>query len=85
MPKTKLTLYVDKDTSKLAKNISKISGKSVSELFSDYFAEKAGKLAELTISDRVQKWVGIIESPKSYKELRDELVTNKIKKYIESK
>ena len=79
--KTKLTLYVDKETSELAKKIAAYKGKSVSELVSGYFTSEAYKINDLRISDSVSKWIGIIETDKTYKELKEEITTEKIKKY----
>ena len=81
MTKTKLTLYVDKETSELAKKIAAYKGKSVSELVSGYFTSEAYKINDLGISDSVSKWIGIIETDKTYKELKEEITTEKIKKY----
>ena len=81
MAKTKLTLYVDKETSELAKKIAAYKGKSVSELVSGYFTSEAYKINDLGISDSVSKWIGIIETDKTYRELKEEITTEKIKKY----
>ena len=81
MAKTKLTLYVDKETSELAKKIAAYKDKSVSELVSGYFTAEAYKINDLRISDSVSKWIGIIETDKTYKELKEEITTEKIKKY----
>ena len=81
MAKTKLTLYVDKETSELAKKIAAYKGKSVSELVSGYFTSEAYKINDLRISDSVSKWIGIIETDKTYKELKEEIITEKVKKY----
>lgn len=81
MAKTKLTLYVDKETSELAKKISAYRGKSVSELVSGYFNSEAYKINDLRIADSVSKWIGIIETDKTYKELKEEIITDKIEKY----
>ena len=81
MTKTKLTLYVDRETSELAKKIAAYRGKSVSELVSGYFTSEAYKINNLKISDSVSKWIGIIEIDKTYKELKEEILTDKIKKY----
>ena len=81
MTKTKLTLYVDKETSELAKKIAAYKGKSVSELVSSYFTSEAYKINDLRIADSVSKWIGIIETDKTYKELKEEITTEKIKKY----
>jgi len=66
MSKTKLTLCVDKKVSDKAKKISRITGKSISNF---------------KISEKVSRWAGIAESDKDYKELRDEVIYGKIKKY----
>lgn len=81
MAKTKLTLYVDKETSELAKRISAYKGKSISELVSGYFNSEAYKINDPRVSDSVSKWIGVIETDKTFKELKEEILTDKIKKY----
>ncbi|MEI7616930.1 MAG: DUF6364 family protein [Actinomycetota bacterium] len=81
MTKTKLTLYVDKETSELAKKIAAYKGTSVSELVSGYFTSEACKINDLKISDSIFRWIGVIETNKTYKELKEEIITEKIKKY----
>lgn len=66
MSKTKLTLYIDKKVRDKAKKISRITGKSI---------------PNFKISEKVSHWVGIAESDKDYKELRDEVIYEKTKKY----
>ena len=78
MTKTKLTLYVDKSISKKAKKISNISGKSISSMVSDYFNYKEEQLLKYEISESVNKWIGIAKTDKTYKELKDELISDKI-------
>ncbi len=78
MTKTKLTLYVDKSISKKAKKISNISGKSISSMVSDYFNYKEEQFLKYKISESVNKWIGIAKTDKTYKELRDELISDKI-------
>jgi len=81
VPKTKLTLYIDEETSELPKKIVAYRGTSVSELVSSYFTTEAFKIKDLKISDSVSKWLGIIETDKTYKELKEEILTEKIEKY----
>jgi len=79
LKKTKLTLYVNKEISKKAKKISDISGKSISNMVSDYFIKKDNKIIKLKISKPVSKWIGVLETTKTYKKLRDEIITDKLK------
>ncbi len=81
MAKTKLTLYVDKEVSEVAKKVANLSGKSISTLVKDYFIEKAKKIEQLKTIDSVNKWVGILDTQKTYKKLREELIAEKLKKY----
>ena len=78
MTKTKLTLYVDKNISKKAKKISNISGKSISSMVSDYFNYKEEQFLKYKISESVNKWIGIAKTDKTYKELKGELISDKI-------
>jgi len=83
MSKTKLTLYVDKDISDKAKKISKITGKSISGIISDFIYKQDLENNNYMISEKVEKWVGIANSreDKSYKKLRDKIYEEKLKKY----
>ena len=78
MTKTKLTLYVNKDISEKAKKISNISGRSISAMVSDYFNYKEEEFLKHKISESINKWIGIAKTDKTYKELRDELISDKI-------
>ena len=81
MAKTKLTLYVDKDISKKAKKISKITGKSISSIVSDFIYRQDLENSDYVISEKVEKWVGIAGSKpdESYKKLRDQAFEEKLK------
>jgi len=83
MSKTKLTLYVDKEVSEKAKRLSKISGKSISSIISDFIYRQKLENNDFKISEKVKKWVGIADAKekKEYKELRDIIFKEKIKKY----
>lgn len=84
MPKTKLTLYVDEKTSRLAKKTAKLSGKSVSALVQEFFKHKAQARSDIDIDEPVMKWIGILKSKKGYKELREESLKERLKKYEDS-
>ena len=81
MSKTKLTLYIDKEVSDKAKKISRISGKSISKLVTDFLNKQDLENNSFKISEKVSRWAGIAVSNKDYKELRDEVINEKIKKY----
>ncbi|MHB1253374.1 MAG: DUF6364 family protein [Candidatus Humimicrobiaceae bacterium] len=83
MSKTKLTLYVDKEISEKAKKISKITGKSISNIISDFIYKQDSESNNFKISEKVEKWVGIanLKSEESYKILRDKIYEEKLKKY----
>ncbi len=81
MSKTKLTLYIDKDVARLAHETARLSGQSISNMVKKYFIER-GRMARSTeISAGVSKWIGILETTKTYKELRGEHVDNRLLKY----
>jgi len=84
MSKTKLTLYIDKEVSDKAKKISRISGKSISKLVTDFLNKQDLENNSFKISEKVSRWAGIAVSNKDYKELRDEVINEKIKKYEDS-
>jgi len=84
MSKTKLTLYIDKEVSDKAKKISRISGKSISKLVTDFLNKQDLENNSFKISEKVSRWAGIAVSNKDYKELRDEVIDEKIKKYEDS-
>ncbi len=83
MAKIKLTLYVEKDISQKAKKLSEISGKSISNIVSDYIYIQDLERNDFKISDKVKKWIGVanIEVKDDYKILRDKTYEQKLKKY----
>jgi len=81
MAKTKLTLYVDKEIIKNARKISKLSGKPISVLVTEYFIKEAKQIKDIYINESIKEWIGILNTSKTYEELRDELVAEKIEKY----
>ena len=84
MPKSKLTLYIDEDTNRWAHRTAEISGRSISAMVKEYFIEKAKQIRSKPISPSVLRWVGVLKTPKSYKELRDEAVKSHLRKYESS-
>lgn len=83
MAKTKLTLYVEKDISEKAKKLSEISGKSISNIVSDYIYSQDLERNDFKISDKVKRWIGVAETEVKdhYKVLRDKIYDEKLKKY----
>jgi len=84
MGKTKLTLYVNKEISEKAKKISKITGRSISSLVSEFICKQDINNNNLKISEKVSRWIGVAKSEESYKELRDKTYEEKLKKYEDS-
>ena len=81
MQKSKLTLYVDKKTSRMAHRAAKLSGKSISSMVKDLFGERERRSAGRDISPEVERWIGVTRTRLSYKELREEHVATLIKKH----
>lgn len=81
MPKAKLTLYIDENISKLAHKTAKLAGESISNMVKEYFIQKEKALRSKEISPAVSKWIGILQTRKSYKKLRDEYIDSRLKKY----
>jgi hypothetical protein len=79
LKKTKLTLYIDEDVSRKAKKVAQITGKSISAMVKDYFNQKEAEIDGFKISDPVIKWMGMLETSKSYKELRDGIIDDKMR------
>jgi len=79
--KTKLTLYVDEEISKRAKTISRIRGISISKMFTDMVNRQDIRNDDIRISEKVNRWIGIAESAKDYKSLREEIIKEKQKRY----
>lgn len=79
--KEKLTLYMDENSSRRAHKLAESLGKSVSELVREYTADLNQKMKVPEISPDVSKWIGILKTKKSYKKLRDEHVTARLKRY----
>jgi hypothetical protein len=84
MSKTKLTLYIDKEVIERAKKMSKIMGKSISNLVTDFINEQYAVTQDFKISEKVSKWTGFASSDKGYKELRDEVIKDKLVRYEDS-
>ena len=55
MSKTKLTLYVDKEVSKRAKRISRMTGKSISSIVTEFINKQDSVINDFRISDKVSK------------------------------
>jgi hypothetical protein len=81
MPREKLTLYMDKRSSRLAHELAESLGKSVSELVREYTAEMRSKLVITEIPPQISKWIGILRTKKSYKTMRDEHIKARLKRY----
>lgn len=63
------------------KKISRITGKSISNIVTDFINEQDLDMNNFQISEKVSKWAGFAKSDKDYKQLRDEVIEDKIKKY----
>jgi hypothetical protein len=81
MPKSKLTLYLDENITRLAHKTAKLSGKSISTMVREYFLQKEREARSKEISPSVSKWIGILKTKKHYKKLRDEYVDSRLQKY----
>lgn len=81
MPKSKLTLYMDEDITKLAHKTAKLSEKSISTMVKEYFIQREKEVRSKEISPFVSKWIGVLKTKKPYKELRDEHIASRLKKY----
>jgi len=81
MSKTKLTLYIDTEVIDRAKRMSKIMGKSISGLVTDYINEQYSISNDFKISEKVSKWAGFANSDKGYRQLRDEVIEDKMERY----
>jgi hypothetical protein len=81
MPKGKLTLSLDKEVSQLAHRTARLSGKSISTLLKEYLLQEERKINSHEVSPSVVKWIGLLKTSKTYKELREEQIGFKIKKY----
>ena len=81
MPKGKLTLSVDKEVNQLAHRTARLSGKSISTLLKEYLLQEERKINSHEVSPSVAKWIDLLKTSKTYKELREEQIGFKIKKY----
>ena len=81
MSKKKLTLYVEEEISKYAKRAAKLSGKSISTMVQEHFRQKGRTRREIELDDEVSKWIGLLGKQRSYKELREELHKERLRKY----
>lgn len=81
MPKEKLTLYVDEDLSDLAHRIAKSSGKSISGMVEEYFNRRGEDWKDTEVSATISKWVGLLKTKKTYRQLRNEQIASRIKRH----
>ncbi|MBI5194723.1 MAG: hypothetical protein HZA10_00205 [Nitrospirae bacterium] len=81
MPKSKLTLYMDEDITRLAHKTAKLTGKSVSVMVKEFFLQREKESQSKEISPFVSRWIGMLRTKKSYKALRDEHIASRLKKY----
>ena len=63
---TKLTLTVEKSIIEKAKSYSKKSGKSLSEIITNYLAQLTEENSEAKISPKLKKIVGSVKLPKNF-------------------
>ena len=61
--------------------ISRMTGKSISSIITEFINKQDSAINDFRISEKVSKWAGFAKSEKEYKELRDEVMEDKIKKY----
>ncbi|MBI5206843.1 MAG: hypothetical protein HY934_03535 [Candidatus Firestonebacteria bacterium] len=81
MAKTKLTLYIDKEIGVMAKKSARLSGKSISTLVKEYFVIKNKQTNKIEIPESIYRWIGIMDNIKTYKELRDNYIDERLEKY----
>ncbi len=81
MGKEKLTLYMDRETARKAHQVAGSLEKSVSELVREYTLRIHQEIGSVRTSPEVSKWIGVLKSKKSYKQLRDEHVRSVWKRY----
>jgi len=73
----KLTLYVEEEIGKLARKIANLSGNSISALVTQYLLKRA-EIKHHRINDSIKKWIGVLDTKKTYKAMRDDIVTELI-------
>lgn len=81
MSKEKLTLYMDEKTSRMAHQVAKTIGKSISEIVREYTVRMHQEILSDDISPAIKTWIGVLKTRKSYKALRDELTHERLKRY----
>ena len=81
MAKEKLTLYMDKETARMAHQVAGALGKSVSELVREYTIRMHREIESGKTSPEVSKWIGVLRSKKSYKQLREEHIRSVWQRY----
>lgn len=81
MPKEKLTLYMDEKTSRMAHQVARSTGKSISELVREYTLRLYEQIESGGVSPDVTKWIGILKTKKGYRALRDDFIRERLKRY----
>jgi hypothetical protein len=80
MKSKSVSIRLDVETYSIAERLAKLSNLSVSELIKNLVKSRGG-ISEYRISEGVKKISGILKTDLEYKELRDEVVGEKIKQY----
>ncbi|PIQ96583.1 MAG: hypothetical protein COV67_08660 [Nitrospinae bacterium CG11_big_fil_rev_8_21_14_0_20_56_8] len=80
MKSGKLTLSMDAETTRLARMVARKRGKSISALVKEYIVREARGDRNVDVSPEVAQWIGVIDSPKTYRQLRDERIMDRLKK-----
>ena len=81
MSREKLTLYIDKKTSRMAHQVADSLGKSVSELVREFTGKMYREIESGEISPAISKWIGVLKTKKGYKPLRDQIRNDRLKRY----
>lgn len=76
---TKLTLSVEKEVVQRAKQYSRETGRSLSEIFEKYLEELTGEESNTELSPKLKSLIGAVNLPKDFNEDKERRI------YLENK
>ena len=72
---------MDEKTSRMAHQVASSAGKSVSELVREYTVRMYQEIQSGNISPDIAKWIGVLKTKKGYASLRDQISSDRLRRY----
>ncbi len=81
MNQSRIPIYIDNETLEIIRKLADISNRSISEVIKGHFLQYRINIQNYPITSTVSKLIGLLNTNLDYKELRDKIIEEKIKKY----